>query len=435
MAWSTPVTNWTEARPVGVSDLNRIESNIKHLVTSTGLYGITAGTASIYTVTIAGLTELVEGVKITVKLHVNNAASPQINVNNLGTVVIRKANGNPVPAGNLKLNSVYTLVYNGSAFILQGEGGGGTAKSEHVLAPYTFTNEDGSDQVGTLPTITSSADPAQGVGQWPDGGLAVYPTRGYRKGGAGEGEIKVTPEQLRSAEPSLRGPYILAGHNIYGTEGSMPNRSSQGAYLPAKNSTVWSGDRVFLQPQDGWYDGSTWVTAPVPDLVASNIRHNRNILGITGNLVPGGEIYVVDSTSWPGGDVHLFNLPGGTRYAKGAAGEYSSSPFFSTSSIYCDYSLRLYWTDGNGNEFNVINYANGVAIQAYNFYFDGPNRRFYFTAEWTPSSGGNSENWQTIPGTTYGGYWQFPANFNMNETFSLRANSSRVIRNIRMMHY
>lgn len=51
---------------------------------------------------------------------------------------------------------------------------------------------------GSMPVITAGADPAQGVAPWPDGGLAVYPAEGYRKGGAGAGEIKVSLAQLHS---------------------------------------------------------------------------------------------------------------------------------------------------------------------------------------------------------------------------------------------
>ncbi|MNU34915.1 hypothetical protein D3C71_235020 [compost metagenome] len=304
MAWTTPKTNWTIDNGVSTDDLNRIEGNLQHLVGYAGLYGVTSGNSTTYTVSIPGITALTEGTKITVKLHVNNGANATLNVNSLGAFVLRKANGNAVPAANLKLNSIYTFVFSGSAFILQGEGGGGTAQPEHVLAPHTFTNENG-EQTGTIPTITSGSDPAQGVGQWPDGGLAVYPSRGYRKGGAGEGEIKVTPEQLRSAEADLRGPYILSGHSIYGTDGTMPNRSAQSAHMPSNNATAWSGDRIFLQPPDGWYDGSTWVTAPAPALVSNNLRENTSILGIQGNMVERGKYassggWVNMSTANPG---------------------------------------------------------------------------------------------------------------------------------------
>jgi hypothetical protein len=295
MAWTTPKLDWTIASGVSTDDLNRIEGNIAHLVGYSGLYGVTTGSASAYLASIPGITALTEGVKVTLKLHIANGATPSLNINGLGAYALRKSNGNAVPAANLKVNSIYTFVFSGSAFILQGEGGGGTAQPDNVLAPFTFTNEDG-EQIGTVPTITSGSDPALGVGQWPDGGLAVYPARGYRKGGAGEGEIKVTPAQLQSAEADLRGPYILSGHNIYGTEGAIPNRSAQNIHMPSNNSTAWVGDRIFLQPPDGWYDGSTWVTAPAPYLQPINLREGTSILGVGGTMVERGK--QVGSGGW-----------------------------------------------------------------------------------------------------------------------------------------
>lgn len=77
---------------------------------------------------------------------------------------------------------------------------------------------------GSLPVITSGSDPAQGVGKWPDGSLAVYPSEGYRKGGPGAGEIKVTPTQLQSAEGDLTAGNIRSGTEIFGITGSMVER-------------------------------------------------------------------------------------------------------------------------------------------------------------------------------------------------------------------
>lgn len=68
-----------------------------------------------------------------------------------------------------------------------------TVPADKVLAGTTIAGT-----AGTVPVITSAADPAQGVGLWADNGLAVYPEEGYRKGGVGAGEIKVSLNQLHS---------------------------------------------------------------------------------------------------------------------------------------------------------------------------------------------------------------------------------------------
>ncbi|KTD88191.1 hypothetical protein [Paenibacillus etheri] len=72
-----------------------------------------------------------------------------------------------------------------------------TATAADILSNKVAYSK-GQKTVGTIPVITSGEDPAQGVGLWPDGSLAVYPREGYRKGGAGAGEIRVSTTQLNS---------------------------------------------------------------------------------------------------------------------------------------------------------------------------------------------------------------------------------------------
>lgn len=232
-------------------------------------YAVTTGTASGYAAIFnPAVAMLTPGLRVTIKAHAGSVGPITLAVNGLEAKPIKKPNGNNPP---LALGGVYTLVYDGSAFILQGEGGEyGTAQAAHVLGTQTFGTEYGVAQgamplkqdwngdgtsfnhhlakdvastqgtlwlrpvnpadppvafqgdvwiqkndpnfnpaywrndvtmfglKGTMPVITSGQDPAQGVGIWPDGGVAVYPAEGYRKGGSGAGEIKVTPAQLNS---------------------------------------------------------------------------------------------------------------------------------------------------------------------------------------------------------------------------------------------
>ncbi|WP_238649770.1 phage tail protein [Paenibacillus piscarius] len=210
---------------------------------------------------------LAPGQRLSFKALSSTSGPITLNVNGLGAKSVKKPNGNNPP---LVQGGVYTVVYDGQAFILQGEGGEyGTAGAADVLAGKTLGTESGivageiplrggenypgwreatvgipsgvgrlhlaipkgayltgtQDQgglvgiykddpgfnpayfradvnmfglQGAMPVITDGADPAQGVGLWGDGALAVYPREGYRKGGAGAGEIKVTVAQLAS---------------------------------------------------------------------------------------------------------------------------------------------------------------------------------------------------------------------------------------------
>lgn len=74
---------------------------------------------------------------------------------------------------------------------------------------------------GSMPVISTGADVALSVGKWGDGALAVYPREGYRKGGAGAGEIKVSVDQLKSVNAHLQPWYIAQGAEIFGVYGTV----------------------------------------------------------------------------------------------------------------------------------------------------------------------------------------------------------------------
>ncbi|MNW57240.1 hypothetical protein D3C74_350270 [compost metagenome] len=98
----------------------------------------------------------------------------------------------------------------------------GNATAAQVLSGYTFSNSSGNNLTGTMPNLTGIRL-ATGTAKWGDGGLAVYPEQGYQKGGAGDGEIKVTTAQMQVAEPSLNPANILDTANIFGVQGTaMP---------------------------------------------------------------------------------------------------------------------------------------------------------------------------------------------------------------------
>ena len=153
--------------------------------------------------------------------------------------------------------------------------------------------DDGTLKHGTMPNLTGIRM-ATGAARWPDGGLAVYPEKGYQKGGPGDGEIKVSPEQLRAAEPSLVPQHILGGATIFGVAGGIINRSTENFHMPGVDYTTWAGDRFFIQPPKGYYDGGSWVTAPVPELRPENIRAGRWIGTVQGTLQPlNGDVYSI----------------------------------------------------------------------------------------------------------------------------------------------
>ncbi|MFB4325434.1 phage tail protein [Priestia sp. BR_2] len=96
----------------------------------------------------------------------------------------------------------------------------GNATAGDVLAGKTFSNGSGNGVTGTMPNLTGVRD-ATGVAKWGDGALAVYPEKGYQKGGAGDGEIKVTTSQLIRAETKLSPDNLPKDVSVFGVIGVL----------------------------------------------------------------------------------------------------------------------------------------------------------------------------------------------------------------------
>jgi hypothetical protein len=179
---------------------------VKHLAVAT-----TTNTGNDYSVTLdPAPTSYVANMGIVVTINADSTGAATLNVNGLGAKPILKANGNAV--SNLKTNGVYTVRYNPSAnggngaFILQGEGGGGTAQPEDVLSGKTFTNDSG-EQTGTMPNKVGS-----GTIITPSTSDIAIP-QGYYGGALTDGKVK--------GDPNLIASNIKQGVSIFGVVGSL----------------------------------------------------------------------------------------------------------------------------------------------------------------------------------------------------------------------
>ncbi|MGG1878126.1 phage tail protein [Paenibacillus cisolokensis] len=82
--------------------------------------------------------------------------------------------------------------------------------------------------------------------------------------------------------------------------GTIPDRSAENNHMPGLEKTVWAGDRYFIRPPAGYYNGSTWVTAPEPNLRPENFRAGVDVGGMLGTL----------KTIGPGSDMRLYHDAG-----------------------------------------------------------------------------------------------------------------------------
>ncbi|WP_449290209.1 tail fiber protein [Paenibacillus puldeungensis] len=125
----------------------KLDAQLADYVKHSG-FAVSAGTSTAYTVALNPTpTSLVAGMTFRFKAHVDSGANPTINPDGLGAKAAKKANGN---AASFKKDGIYTVTYDGtSAFILQGEGGGGTAIAGDLRLGKTATVDSG-DITGTL---------------------------------------------------------------------------------------------------------------------------------------------------------------------------------------------------------------------------------------------------------------------------------------------
>ncbi len=92
-------------------------------------YGITAGTANTYALTLSPNPTLTDGLCITVKINVTNTGASTLNVNGLGAKPITNSYGTAMTSGDLVSGNAYTLRYNGTSYVIQGAGVTATEKT------------------------------------------------------------------------------------------------------------------------------------------------------------------------------------------------------------------------------------------------------------------------------------------------------------------
>jgi hypothetical protein len=225
MAWENPKTNWGQAGQTvpGVADFNRIEENIRILgeYKRAPGYGTATGTNA-KTITLdPSPTSYYDGLCFAFKNNEQNTGPVTINVNGLGARPIKKPNGNDIAAGNLKAGSIYTVRYNGTNFILQGEGGEyGTAQASDVLTGKTIGTENGI-VTGTMPNHGSKTFTPNDTTQTSGAGYYSVVTVNPRPTLSGN----ATPDQ------------VLAGRTFYND--SYTKRTGT-LVMPIPYSSVWT---------------------------------------------------------------------------------------------------------------------------------------------------------------------------------------------------
>jgi len=247
--------------------------------------GITTGTVNTYAIATPTISTLTAGMAISLKFNINNTVASTLNWNGKGAKGIKKANGTDVT--NLKTTGIYTLRYDGTNFILQGEGGSGNAIASDLLSGKTAST-DADDIVGTM---ANNASPGAVITL--NGATRVVPA-GYSPGGT----ITATITNLTAANVKngavvggVTGNYdyeltnpilaadVLVSHvgfvNSAKVIGTMPNNT-----VPTTTLSTQGATKVVAA---GYSPGGT-ITATITNLVAGNVADGATVGGILGTF-------------------------------------------------------------------------------------------------------------------------------------------------------
>ncbi|WP_167434070.1 tail fiber protein [Paenibacillus silvae] len=285
-------------------------------------YGTTTNSGNAYTVTLTPApTAYVDGLRITIKINSANTGAVTINVNGLGAKGVLKSNGSDLTANGIRANSVYSLVYNGTAFILQGEGGGNPitgVQTYNVPGSFTFVVPDG---------ISRLIAHIWGGGGGGGGGSAV----GWGGGGGGAGAyiavmIPVFPGQEIPIVVGSRG----LGNNASLT-GSQGGTSSVGNFKAygggggggATSSASGRGGESGTHLIAGSSNSLGFQTAPTG--VSIKMSTSEQILGYTGG---GGALGNTTGNTLGGGGGASSGDMGGGNGAQYELGGLTPTSFF-----------------------------------------------------------------------------------------------------------
>ncbi len=168
-AWTTIASGSSVPTVASVSDLNTGTDNTK-FVSSLGLQGskyldqngtkiftTTAGTATAFTLILSpAITSYVAGQSFNVKFHVANTGTATLNVNGVGAINLVKDISTALVSGDIPINSIYNLFYDGTNFLIKDIGFAGISTSAKLAGALSDETGTGLVVFNTTPTFATS---------------------------------------------------------------------------------------------------------------------------------------------------------------------------------------------------------------------------------------------------------------------------------------
>jgi hypothetical protein len=263
------------------------DKSMEEMVRDRLSYGVASGSASALTVTLNPVpVELEAGFRLTIKVNTGGTGQT-LNVNGIGAKAVKKASGRPA---TLVAGGVYTLVYDGTAFILQGEGGGidltgSNAVPSSVMEGETFFSA-GTDsvQVGTMTNYGDGGNVVLAGGALYEGGLRVT---SYEEG------FFDADTNFALASSSIAASKVLAGQNFLGLVGTATNDANAVAADILIGKTAYVNGSKLTGTKD---ISVTSISAPNGSLVSWPTALGTKLDSLPANSLYQLEIAVLNST-------------------------------------------------------------------------------------------------------------------------------------------
>ncbi|MDF2907484.1 MAG: hypothetical protein K0R34_2805 [Herbinix sp.] len=289
-----------------IDNVNPDVFNDNSEIIDTGLsvyVGVTAGSGNAYAITSDKIASLNAGLGVCVKFHAASTGASTLNINELGAKAIKK------PSGNDALNlsaGLYTLRYDGTNFILQGEGASGDATASDLLLGKKATTDAG-EITGTMPDNgPGSAVTVELNNQNQEYTILAGKHSGLRKIKAVITNLAASVIKAGVTVGGILGTFtndataidsdVLSGKTYYrignkGT-GSIPSKSAQ-TYSPSTSAQVIGFGQYLSGNQT---IAATTGTAAAGDCLAGKTFNSANGIGLTGSMANQGAKVITPST-------------------------------------------------------------------------------------------------------------------------------------------
>lgn len=178
-------------------------------------YGTTTNVGDAYSITLTPApAAYYNGMRVVTKINADNTGAMTLNVNAKGATACKMPNGEDIPAGKVKANSVYAWVYNGTSFFLQGSDSAGDATAAQVLAGVYFSTLALWNEVGTMP---NNAGDVAAVSAHMGAGTTIHliPATGYTDGADDASTVDLT-----TVDADLIAANIKTGITLFGVAGT-----------------------------------------------------------------------------------------------------------------------------------------------------------------------------------------------------------------------